>query len=137
MNYRFRDRALPTILHAWFRVAKRDLLRRRMRQRSQHRRKEARAEIFQVAQVASDARDHFGVFQAIRSLAPKCARARIQLRDDEGTLLSPAQAADHIASYISTLYSDDSAESVLRPPSACEWPFICEEFQWELARLPS
>ena len=57
-------------------------------------RKRRLAHVYQVAGEASQARDHFRLYQAIRQLAPKQQFCRIQIRSSDGNIMTPGQEAD-------------------------------------------
>eukprot|EP00438_Fugacium_kawagutii_P035027 Skav228314 [mRNA] locus=scaffold3685:30397:36963:- [translate_table: standard] len=129
-----RSPSLQNCFHAWTHVIRRDLLRRSLRRHSCERRRMERQAIFEAAATAEASHDSYGMFQAIRSIAPKCIRKRVQLRAPNGALLSPAQAADSIAAYISDLYHGDN----ITPESTCfAWPYSPDEVSDELSQLPA
>lgn len=132
--HQLRYRNLGHLFHAWRHIIKRDSLRRQMRQYAKQRKKEALQEIFQAAHEAECAHDNYGLFQAIRKIAPKTARRRIQLRASDGTVLGPSQAADTLAEYIQQLCSSSEP---LHPIPVCNWPFSCADLCEELSQLPA
>ena len=74
------------------------------------------------------------MYQAIRELAPKQPYRRVQIRDIDGTILNPSDAADRIRDWLAELYHDDQAESVC--PSF-SWPFSAAELEQGLLALPA
>ena len=83
-----------SILQAWFHIQQRCKARREMSILSKQTRKRRVAQVFEKAQQADQAKDHFTLFQAIREIAPKQHMRRIMLRDIQGRLLGPAASAD-------------------------------------------
>ena len=135
-SHHLRDLRQPTlgnIFQAWFHVHHRQLARKQMRLTSSQARKQRLNRIYAIAGKAEAAKDHFRMYQAIRELAPKQPYRRIQIRDTDGTILSPTAAADRIQDWLTDLYHDPEADSVCR---SFKWPFTVEEFQHGLLALP-
>ena len=125
---------LRNIFKAWFHVHHRQLARQKMRQTSAKARKQRIKEIFHIAGRAEAAKDHFRMYQAIRELAPKQPYRRIQLRDKDGLILNPTDAADRIRDWLAELYHDPEAQTDCKPFT---WPFTETELQQGLQCLPA
>ena len=96
---------------AWFHTHKRAMARKQMNLVSSIARKQRIQQIYQAADAADQAKDHFRMFQAIRKLAPKQRFQRIQLRSQTGNLLTPAQEADEIQCWFANLYEGKPLKS--------------------------
>ena len=132
-----RQPTLGNLFQAWFHVHHRlyrQRARKQMRLTSSQARKQHLNKIFAIAGKAEAAKDHFRMYQAIRELAPKQPFRRIQIRDTDGTILSPSAAADRIQDWLTDLYHDPEAESERR---SFQWPFTAQEFQHGLLELPA
>ena len=128
-----RGKNLMNIFQAWFHVHKRTMARKQMNTVSTNARKQRLQQIYQVADEAEQAKDHFRMFQAIRKLAPKQRFHRIQVRSQCGNLLTPAQEADEIQRWFANLYEGQA----LQPDTQqTQWPFSSTEMGLGLAQLP-
>ena len=105
----------------WF---TRQKLRRQMKQLSKHKRKQKIQSIMQGAQMAAQSKDQYELFQHIRKLAPKSTHNRIMLRDHNGQLCNPSQAADLLAQWIQDVYA--GPRTTLK---AMVWPFEATELK--------
>ena len=119
---------------AWNHVCQRNLARKAMNLAAKQSRKQRLDQVFHAADQAEKAKDHFTLFQHIRSLAPKQPAKRIMLRSSQGELLGSDAAADWLQQWYHDLYSDGV-------PSTCipefDWPFTPQEFAHGLQSLPS
>ncbi|CAL1145226.1 unnamed protein product [Cladocopium goreaui] len=88
--------------------------------------------VYQVAGEASQARDHFRLYQAIRQLAPKQQFCRLQIRSSDGNIMTPGQEADLLAQWFTELYQDTESP----PALPFNWPFTSSEFCEGLRSLP-
>ena len=91
-------------------------------------------QVFQTADRAAKAKDHFQLFQTIRTLAPKQPMKRIMLRSTTGDLLGPDEAADWLQQWYQDIYSDQVDTVDMSP---FEWPFSIQEFANSLQTLPT
>jgi exonuclease III len=124
---------LAHIFQAWFHVCKRSQARQAMTIAARQKRKARLDQIFQAADLAEKAHDHFTLFRHIRSLAPKQPLKQILLRSEQGELLGPADAADWLQRWYHDLYSDGDSSFLI---SDFTWPFTQEEFTQGLQSLP-
>eukprot|EP00435_Cladocopium_sp_Y103_P018388 s1539_g4.t1 len=124
---------LRTVFQAWHHIMSKCKARRVMKQNSKLARKRRLQQIYEAADRAEQAHDHFRLYQAIRTIAPKQQYRRVMLRAHDGTLLTPAQAADSLCDWFSMVYHSDVPQ-----PEACsfDWPFTQDEFQAGLHKLP-
>ena len=129
-----RQPTLSNLFKAWFHIHHRQQARKQMRKTSARARKVRLQRIFQAAGRAEAAKDHFRMYQAIRELAPKQPYRRVQIRDTDGNILNPSDAADRIRDWLAELYHDNQAESVC--PSF-SWPFSAVELEQGLLDLPA
>ena len=129
-----RQPTLVNVFKAWFHVHHRHKARQQMRMTSANARKQRVCEIFTIAGRAEAAKDHFRMYQAIRELAPKQPYRRIQLRDTDGRLLNPSDAADRIRDWLAELYHDPEAQLECK---SFDWPFTETELQQGLQTLPA
>ena len=104
-----------------------------MRQTATKARKRRLHRVYQVADQAERAKDHFTLFQAIRELAPKQCFRRIQLRSPLGEVLTPTQEADWMQQWFSELYQDQSSQLEAQH---FQWPFTINELEAGLQNLP-
>ena len=125
---------LGNLFQAWFHVHRRGRARQQMRITSARARKQRIQKIFQTAGRAAAAKDHFRLYQAIRELAPKQPFRRIQIRDTDGCIVNPMEAADRIKEWFERLYHDPEAVSEHR---TFAWPFTELELQQGLSNLPA
>ena len=63
------------------------------------------------AQTCAYKHDARGLYQVIKRIAPKQTYRRLQLRDDQGTMLTPIEEADLLQSHLSARFQAE-------PPSA-------------------
>ena len=126
-------RNLRTTFQAWFHAHRRTLARKQMNLVSTNARKQRIQQIYQAADEAEQAKDHFRMLQAIRKLAPKQRFQRIQVRSQTGDLLTPEQEADEIQSWFANLYKGQSLTSETQHTL---WPFTSTELRIGLAQLP-
>ena len=96
-----------------------------MAQASKAARKHRLDQVYDAADRAERAQDHFTLFQAIRSIAPKQPQKRILLRSLQGDLLGPDAAADWLQQWFHDLYSDGVSHFPVEP---FEWPFTVADF---------
>ena len=126
--------ALPGVFQAWFHVFQRSRARREMSEASKFSRRHRLDQVFNAAAQAEQAKDHFTLFQHIRSLSPKQPMKRIMLRSGQGELLGPEDSANWLQKWYQDLYSDGSlATSIL----SFEWPFTQTALAQGLQTLPS
>ena len=102
----------------------RQKLRLKMKQFSKSTRKQRIQNIMQAAQMAAQSKDQYELYQHIRKLAPKSTQTRIMLRDDNGQLCNPSQAADLLAQWIQDVYAGPRTTS-----TALVWPFEARELK--------
>ena len=130
---RLRGKEMAHIFKAWFHVCKRSQARQAMTIAARQKRKLRLDQIFQAADLAEKAHDHFTLFRHIRSLAPKQPLKQILLRSEQGELLGPDDAADWLQRWYHDLYSDGDSNFLI---SDFTWPFTQEEFTQGLQSLP-
>ena len=95
-----------------------------MNQTAKRARKVRLQRVFDQADAAERSKDHFRLYQAVRSLAPKQKLQRIQLRHADGTLASPTQAADMLQQWYEALYNAPASD---HDPDPFNWPFTDDE----------
>ena len=91
--------------------------------------------VFDQADQAERASDHFRLYQAVRKLAPKVCTRRTQLRNLDGTIASPSQAADLLHDWYSNMYQAQPSNDAFEP-QPLTWPFSVQEFCCGLQKLP-
>ena len=128
-----RDLSLGNIFKAWYHIRQRSCARKQMRTTAKTARKAKLQKIYDAAAAAERADNPFRMYQAIRTLAPKQTFQRVTLRSNNGEMLSPDQAADHLADWFRQLYHDDQPSE---EACAFDWPFSMTEFQTGLEQLP-
>ena len=128
-----RDLSLGNIFKAWYHIRQRSSARKQMRTTAKTARKAKLQKIYDAAAAAERADNPFRMYQAIRTLAPKQTFQRVTLRSNNGEMLSPDQAADHLADWFRQLYHDDQPSE---EACAFDWPFSMTEFQTGLEQLP-
>ena len=119
---------------AWYHIQQRCKARREMGYVSKQTRKLRLAQVYDRANQAEQAQDHFTLFQAVRELAPKMPSKRIMLRDQHGQLLGPQASADFLQAWFQAQYMDDHIDIDKTP---YQWPFSAEDFARGLASLPA
>lgn len=124
---------LGNFFKAWYHVIQRQRARKMMRRTSAHARKCRLQHIYDAAGRADAAHDHFRLYQAIRELAPKQPYRRIQIRDPDGALLNPSEAADRICDWFAALYHTDEVEDSC---NAFIWLFLNKNFAMVLPDCP-
>ena len=115
---------ISNIFRIWLLATRRSILKRNMAKHSKTARKFKVREVLQQARRAADAKDQFELYRHIRVLAPKQINKRLQLRDDEGNLLSPSDSADFIAEWWQHAYEGQEITSSTHAPS---WTFTTED----------
>ena len=125
---------LKGLFHSWYHVVHRCKARREMSFASKQSRQRRLDQVFQTADRAAKAKDHFQLFQTIRTLAPKQPMKRIMLRSTTGDLLGPDEAADWLQQWYQDIYSDQVDTVDMSP---FEWPFSIQEFANSLQTLPT
>ena len=125
---------LAGLFAAWNHVCQRNQARKDMNLAAKQSRKQRLDQVFHAADQAEKAKDHFTLFQHIRSLAPKQPAKRIMLRSSQGELLGPDAAADWLQQWYQDLYSDGIPATCITDFS---WPFTQQEFAQGLQSLPS
>lgn len=128
------DSSLRHVFHCWFHTVRRQKIRAQMNQHAKETRRLRIQTIMDHAKHAATAHDHKQFFQMIRKLPPKMPYRRIQLRSDTGQLLSPGQAADALADWITQTFDD--VEGMPQCPSSV-WPFTQEDLMNGLLALPA
>ena len=131
---RVRSTELVGLFSAWYHVSCRSKARQAMTLTSKASRKARLDQVYNAADRADKAKDHFTLFQAIRSLAPKQVQKRIMLRSDQGELLGPEAAADWLHQWFTDLYSVGDRHFTVEP---FDWPFSVGEFTHGLRSLPT
>jgi len=91
-------------------------------------------QVYHAAEQAAQAKDHFQLFQSIRSLAPKQPMKRIMLRSEQGDLLGPEAAADWLQQWFQDIYNDQIDDTAL---SSFAWPFTTQDYIQSLQSLPT
>lgn len=126
------------LFQAWFHIVQMQKARRAMNSTAKQARKAHLQQTYDAASEAAMAKDHFRLYQAIRKLAPKQISKRVQLRNADGTLANPVQAADMLAEWYSQIYAPEDSvtpvEATNTHPST--WPFSSQEFAMGLKQLP-
>eukprot|EP00435_Cladocopium_sp_Y103_P038168 s1308_g10.t1 len=125
--------SLATLLQAWHHVSKQCAARRQMNTTSKQARQAKLQVLFTQAHEADVAKDHFRLYQAVRKLAPKMQHRRISLRNHDGSLATPAQAADLLQQWYTQLYA---AQALDVSHSQHHWPFTAEELCQGFLQLP-
>ena len=125
---------LKGLFNSWYHVVHRCKARRDMSLASKQSRQRRLDQVFQTADRAAKAKDHFQLFQTIRTLAPKQPMKRIMLRSMTGELLGPDEAADWLHQWYHEIYSDQVDTSDMSP---FDWPFSIQEFANSLQTLPT
>ena len=125
-----------SVFQAWFHYTKMIHYRKCMNVVAKTARQAKLQRLFAVADEAERAHDHFRLYQSIRQLAPKQVQGRIQLRNPDGSLASPTQAADLLQQWFATLYQDNDTTSSPVSESVDLWPFSTQDFALGLQRLP-
>ena len=125
---------LTGLFTAWFHVVHRCKARKDMIMASKLSRKRRLAQVYQAAAQAAQAKDHFQLFQSIRTLSPKQPLKRIMLRSAQGDLLGPEAAAEWLHQWFQDIYSDTPDATIL---SSFEWPFTLQEYAQGLQSLPT
>ena len=125
---------LRNLFQAWFHHHHRSQARRQMNVATKAAHKRKLQLIYDVANQAEQARDHFGFYQAIRDLAPKQQYQRIQLRSKTGALLDPGASADLLQQWYAHLYD---AQDASLSSEGFEWPFSADELSMSLQQLPA
>ena len=122
-----------SILQAWFHLMKLRSSRRAMNKTSKAARRAKLQLVFDQADAAERANDHFHLYQAIRKISPKQFHQRVTLRHPDGSAASPSQAADMLAQWLDQLYKADPhvMDYQFQP-----WPFSMDEFCQGLQSLP-
>ena len=124
---------LTTLLQAWFHICKRSQARRQMNTTSKQSRRARMQKLFDQADAAEKAHDHFRLYQVVRTLAPRQKLQRIQLRHPDGTLASPLQAADMLQKWYADLYHADASDYDV---ISFHWPFSEDELLKGFMQLP-
>eukprot|EP00435_Cladocopium_sp_Y103_P000521 s4664_g1.t1 len=124
---------LSSMFKAWYHVSQQCSARRLMNTTAKQARQAKLQAIFDRAHEADIAKDHFRLYQAVRQLAPKMQHRRISLRHSDGTLATPAQAADILHNWYTQLYADQALGASSFP---CAWPFTEDELCQGFLRLP-
>ena len=125
--------SIKNCFQAWFHVIRRGHARKQMRTTAKMARRQRLQRIFDLAGRAEQAHDHFTLYQAIHELAPKKWYRRFQLRDPNGHLLNPDQAADMLQEWFQQLYNDDSAPL---SSHSFQWPFSEEGMREGFQQMP-
>ena len=121
------------IFQIWYHLTHMMKARKTMNLSAKMVRKQKLQEIYDHAADAAHAKDHFRLYQAVRKLAPKQNFQRIQLRNSDGSLSDPAQAADLLSTWFEQLYADEARDTSFTP---FVWPFSMSSFAQGLLRLP-
>ena len=122
-----------TLLQAWFHLCKRQQARKQMNSTAKQARKAKMQKVFDQADAAERAKDHFRLYQAVRTLAPKQKLQRIQLRHKDGTMANPTQAADMLQRWFADLYNAPSSDHDAIP---FHWPFSEDDLLKGFLQLP-
>ena len=125
--------SIKNCFQAWYHVIRRGHARKQMRTTAKMARRQRLQRIFDLAGRAEQAHDHFTLYQAIHELAPKKWYRRFQLRDPNGHLLNPDQAADMLQEWFQQLYNDDSAPL---SSHSFQWPFSEEGMREGFQQMP-
>eukprot|EP00435_Cladocopium_sp_Y103_P052586 s2661_g16.t1 len=125
--------SMHTMFQAWFHISKQSVARRQMNVTSKQARKAKLQLVFEQAHTAAVAKDHFRLYQAVRKLAPRLQHKRISLRNPDGTLASPVQAANMLQTWYMQLYAAEALDS---NDSQHDWPFSESELCQGFLRLP-
>ena len=131
-NIKRRD--LLGLFQAWFHIQQRCKARKEMGHIAKQTRKLRLAQVYDKANHAEQANDHFSLFQAVRELTPKMPMKRIMLRDAHGQLLGPQASADFLKDWFQAQYSDAQVPVDTTP---FHWPFSATDFARGLESLPA
>ena len=131
---RLTTRILPNVFQVWYHLTQLHKARRMMKHTAKATRRQRLAQIYDIADRAEKAQDHFTLFQCIRELAPKQPYRRILLRTSQGQLLGPRESADWIRDWYQDMYTRERTASSV---SAFQWPFTLEDFAAGLRALPA
>jgi hypothetical protein len=131
-NIKRRD--LLGLFQAWFHIQQRCKARKEMGHIAKQTRKLRLAQVYDKANHAEQANDHFSLFQAVRELTPKMPMKRIMSRDAHGQLLGPQASADFLKDWFQAQYSDAQVPVDTTP---FHWPFSATDFARGLESLPA
>ena len=137
--FRFHGGALRTLTDvtcanlftAWFHLTKLIQARKQMNATARAARKAMLQTVFDQADEAERASDHFRLYQA-----PKQSASRVQLRNPNGTITSLSQAADLLSTWYENMYKATGCMPATFISQVLNWPFTVQEFCWGLQRLP-
>ena len=124
---------LRDLFRGWRHVIKKDQARQLMRDGAKTARKLRLQKIYDAANAAERAHDHFRLYEAIRKIAPKTVHKRITLRSDNGEVLTPMQSADKLQEWFQDFYH---ADPLISSHASCSWPFTQEEYAAAIQELP-
>eukprot|EP00435_Cladocopium_sp_Y103_P006280 s4171_g2.t1 len=125
--------SLDNMFKAWHHVSQQCAARRQMNATSKQARKAKLQLVLDQAHEAAEAKDHFRLYQAVRKLAPRLQHKRISLRNPDGTLASPVQAANLLQDWYTQLYAD---QALATTSDQHAWPFTEHELCQGFKRLP-
>ena len=134
------DPTLQSIFKAWFHVCHFVKARRQMNSTAKRARRAKLEDLFEQANEADQAKDHFRLYQAVRKIAPKTPHSSFQLRSNTGQIATAAEAADLLCDWYEHLYKAPLLPALvdISPDfsSTLDWPFSCSDLAQGFAVMP-
>ena len=131
-----RDRTAQGILHAWFHATQFHKLTRHHRRFAKQLRRQRFEETLQQANNAAASHDTHKLFDLINRFAPKTHRRRVQLRRDNGSLLTSSEERSLIVEYVRETWRGPTLAPMIchEAPGV---PFTVSELTAALRLIPS
>ena len=126
---------MQSIFHVWRCCSKYSILCRDHKKSTQLMKKQRFFDLLHSVQLAADQHDSFAVHQIISKYSPKQPKRRIQLRNEDGTPASPAEALQMTRTYIADVWRGPEEVNLgTRDPPGV--PITVQDIAHELSRLP-
>ena len=119
-------------LRGWLHVVKLAKVQRALKKACRAKKKER---IETLLREAEQSRFPSAIFSVVKKLAPKSRTQRIQLRDEEGKLLAGREEAEHIASFLRTVYHSSGVQTAPPVPAITGMSFTPEDLLSALSSL--